>query len=277
MKIRLNILSLLVFLLLSGVQANSQVLHYLMKTDMTLIESKWETDTQGVQCLNYYNADFCDYIRLQENEVKVLKPGKNTVYKKTESELENAYKYGKSYRLYRGRFITKKFDPYFVYALPYKKGAKVRWTIDRREPKRTLLMQCQSCDTVYAVRSGVVCTHKNDKSTILMYHNDYTFAGYMNLSSCFVSAGEHVTTGDPIGIARSEGMSLTIFFLDENLFEDGRTIVHPYTHLMPVFRTDKGDVRLEEKTIYTSAIDADLITKEMGKAEKKRYLKTGQK
>jgi hypothetical protein len=61
------------------------------------------------------------------------------------------------------------------------------------------------------------------------------------------------------------------------MFEDGKTIVHPYTHIMPVFRTDKGDVRLEEKTIYTSVVDADLITMEMSKAEKKRYLKTEQK
>ena len=276
MKVRLNILSLFVFLMLSGVQANSQVLHYLMKTDMTLIDSKWERDSQGVQCLNFYNADFCDYIRLQENEVKVLKPGKNTVYKKTESELENAYTYGKSYSLYRGRFVSKKFDPYFVYALPFKNGTKVRWKIDRREPKRTLLMECQTCDTVYAARSGIVCTINNDKSTVLMYHNDYTFAGYMNLITSFVAPGEKVTTGDPIGIARGGGFSLTIFFLDENLFEDGKRIVHPYTHIMPVFRTDKGDIRLEEKEIYQSVIDADLVTKEMNKAEKKRYLKSVQ-
>lgn len=264
-------------LLLSCLQANSQVLHYMMKLDKNLIESKWEDDSQGNSCLNFYNEDFCDYVRLQDNEFKVLRPGMNTVYKKTERDLENAYKYGKSYYLYRGRFITKKFDPYFVYALPFKNGAKVRWKIDRREPKRTLLMQCESCDTVYAARSGVVCKLNIDNSTVLMYHNDYTFAGYMNLFCSFVSAGEYVTTGDPIGIARSGGMSLTVFFLDENLFEDGKTIVHPYTHIMPVFRTDKGDVRLEEKTIYAPVTDADLITKEMGKSEKKRYLKTHQK
>ena len=264
-------------LLLSCLQANSQVLHYMMKLDKNLIESKWEDDSQGNRCLNFYNEDFCDYVRLQDNEFKVLRPGMNTVYKKTERDLENAYKYGKSYYLYRGRFITKKFDPYFVYALPFKNGAKVRWKIDRREPKRTLLMQCESCDTVYAARSGVVCKLNIDNSTVLMYHNDYTFAGYMNLFCSFVSAGEYVATGEPIGIARSGGMSLTIFFLDENLFEDGKTIVHPYTHIMPVFRTDKGDVRLEEKTIYTPVTDADLITKEMGKSEKKRYLKTHQK
>jgi hypothetical protein len=275
---RKRILFILTFaVFLSGIDSNAQVLHYLMKIDKNLIDSKWETDAQGQQCLNFYNHDYCDYLRVQENEFKVLRPGKNTVYKKTESQLENAYKYGKSYYLYRGRFIDKKFDPYFVYALPFKNGAKVRWKIDRREPKRTLLMECQTCDTVYAARSGVVCRLNQDKSTVLMYHSDHTFAGYMNLLSSFVTAGENVTAGTPIGIARGGGMSFTVFFLDENMFEDGKMIVHPYTHIMPVFRTDKGDIRLEEKTVYTSVIDADLITKEMSKAEKKRYLKTGRK
>ena len=68
-------------------------------------------------------------------------------------------------------------------------------------------------------------------------------------------------------------MSLTVFFLDKNLFEDGKTIVHPYTHIMPVFRTDQGDVRLEENTVYKAVVDADLITREMSKSERKRFLK----
>ena len=69
-------------LLLSCLQANSQVLHYMMKLDKNLIESKWEDDSQGNSCLNFYNEDFCDYVRLQDNEFKVLRPGMNTVYKK---------------------------------------------------------------------------------------------------------------------------------------------------------------------------------------------------
>ena len=39
-------------LLFLCVQAEAQVLHYMMKIDKTVIESKWENDTQGIQCLN---------------------------------------------------------------------------------------------------------------------------------------------------------------------------------------------------------------------------------
>ena len=38
----------------------------MMKLDKNLIESKWEDDSQGNRCLNFYNEDFCDYVRLQE-------------------------------------------------------------------------------------------------------------------------------------------------------------------------------------------------------------------
>lgn len=269
----------LILTALFGICYNSdaQVLHYMMKKVENLVYSKWENDSEGNRCLNYYNNDYCHYLHIQDGDKTVLRPGKNTVYKRSKGELESPYKYGKTYYLYRGCFPNKKFDPFFTYALPFKDGARVRWKIDRREPKRTLLMQCESCDTVYASRSGVACRINPDKSSLLVYHNDCTFAGYMNMTECFISPGQQVNTGDPIGISNSEGLSMTIFFLDENLFADGKHIVHPYTHIMPVFRTDKGDIRLETKTIYRSVIDADILTREMSKSERKRYLKRIQK
>ena len=268
-KLLLNIVLLTVL----PVCMNAQVLHYVMKPVDNLVSSKWEKDASGNSCLNYYNNDFCDYVHLSDGDFKTLRPGKNTMYKRGKGELESPYKYGKKYLLYRGHFLNKKFDPYFVYAFPFKDGTKVRWKIDRREPKRTLLMQCESCDTVFAARSGVVCTINSGKSDILVYHDDYTFAGYMNLQESFVRPGQKLRTGEPLGVARNATMSLTVFFLDKNLFEDGKTIIHPYTHIMPVFRTNKGDVRPEEGTIYRAVVDADLITKEMSKSEKKRFLK----
>ena len=66
---------------------------------------------------------------------------------------------------------------------------------------------------------------------------------------------------------------MTVFFLDPNMFEGNTFKVHPYSHLMPVFRTEEGDVRLEERKMYTAKTDADLITAEMSKSAKKKYLK----
>ena len=267
----------IVFMTVLSVCMEAQVLHYIMKPVNNLVTSQWEKDDSGNSCLNYYNNDFCDYVHLSEGDFKTLRPGKNTIYKRSKGELESPYRYGKKYHLYRGRFLDKKFDPYFVYAFPFKDDAMIRWKLDRREPKRTLLMQCESCDTVYAIRSGVVCTINSGKSEILVYHDDHTFAGYMNLQESLVVPGQKLRTGEPVGVTGNSTMSLTVFFLDKNLFEDGKTIVHPYTHIMPVFRTDQGDVRLEENTVYKAVVDADLITREMSKSERKRFLKNLEK
>lgn len=261
------------FMLLGIADAYSQSLHYLVRKMDNLITSKWEKNSQGESCLNYYNSDFSDYIRFCEGDVKVIRPGKNTIYTRKGSELESAYKYGKSYHLYRGRFPKKDFDPFFVYAFPVKSGKKVMWKIDRREPKRTLCFRAEYRDTVYASRSGRVCMTEFTKDCVLLYHDDSSFAGYLNMDETFVTPGMFVRTGQPIGLAGHTDISMTVFFLDPNMFEGNTFIVHPYTHIMPVFRTDEGDVKLEERKIYRALTDTDLITAEMGKAEKKRYLK----
>lgn len=256
---------------------DAQALHYLVKKIDTCVESKWEADPSGNRCLNYYNSDFCDYLRFMEDEIKVLRPGKTTVYTQKKSEVESAYRYGKKYYLYRGRYPKSDFDPFFVYALPLKTDSKVIWRIDTSEPKRTLQFKVEPRDTVYASRSGVACRTLSEKDGVLLYHNDHTFAGYLNLSEVFVVPGQEVVTGEPIGLAGHRGVSLTIFFLDRNLFTVDKYIVHPYTHISPVFRTDKGDIRLEENVEYKAVVDDALIMSEMSKAEKKRYVKNHKK
>lgn len=274
MKAKSLISVFLAFFAFSCIQSDAQVLHYLMETVQGLVSGKWEDADNGSRNLNYYNEDHCPYIYLSNGQTKILNPGRTTIYSRKSTDVDNQYRYGSRYYLYRGRFVDKNFDPSFTYALPMKKGADVKWKLDKREPKRTFLFECASCDTVYASRAGVVCRINTDNSAVLMYHQDHTFAGYMNLAGSFVTAGQDVNVGDPIGIARYEGLSFTVFFLDKNLFEDGNKLVHPYTHITPVFRTENGDMRLEEDTEYKVVVDADLVTKEMSKLEKKRYLKS---
>ena len=264
------------FVLMLPVGLYAQSLHYLVKRVETCIDSKWEQDASGNTCLNYYNTDHCDYLRFQDNESKVLRPGKTTVYTRKKSELESAYKYGKNYYLYRGRFPKKDFNPFFVYALPLKDGKNLKWKLDTKEPKRTLMFKTEYQDTVYACRRGIACVSGDTKKGILIYHQDFSFAAYMNLSESFIVPGEEVMTGQPIGLASHESVSLSVFFLDKNLFGEKYT-VHPYTHIMPVFRTDKGDVRLEKGIDYKVVTDDDLIMSEMSKAEKKRFMKRSRK
>ena len=274
MKARSLTIVLLALSAFSCIQSEAQVLHYMMERVEGLVSGKWENTDDGGSNLNYYNEDYCPYIFLSDGQFKILNPGRTTVYSSKSTDGESPYKYGYRYYLYRGRFLDKDFDPSFVYALPMKNGAEVKWKIDRREPKRTFLFECESCDTVYASRAGVVCKINTDNSAVLMYHQDHTFAGYMNLSDSFVTAGQNVNVGDPIGSARYEGLSFTVFFLDKNLFEDGNKLIHPYTHIIPFFRTDEGDIRLEEDVEYKVVVDTELVTGEMNKLEKKRYLKS---
>ena len=273
MKARSLTLVLLALSAFSCIQSDAQVLHYMMERVEGLVSGKWENADNGRRNLNYYNEDYCPYIYLSNGQVKILNPGRTTIYSSKSTDVDSPYRYGNGYYLYRGRFVDKDFDPFFAYALPMKKGAEVKWKVDIREPKRTFLFECESCDTVYASRAGVVCKINTDNSAVLMYHQDHTFAGYMNLANSFVTAGQKVNVGDPIGTARYEGLSFTVFFLDKNLFEDGYKLIHPYTHIIPVFRTENGDVRLVEDVEYEVVVDAELVTKEMNKLEKKRYLK----
>ena len=84
---------------------------------------------------------------------------------------------------------------------------------------------------------------------------------------------DYVMTGQPIGIAGVLGVSISYFFLDNNKFDANGFLGYPYSHFTPVFRTDKGDVKLEEKTTYKSATDDELIMLEMSKREKKKFQK----
>lgn len=48
---------------------------------------------------------------------------------------------------------------------------------------------------------------------------------------------------------------------------------YAYSHFVPYFRTTEGDIQLEEKKLYEAVVDDDLVTKEMTKREKKKYMK----
>ncbi|MCY6312245.1 hypothetical protein [Bacteroides faecis] len=135
-----------------------------------------------------------------------------------------------------------------------------------------MIFRIQEGDTVYATRRGVACVTALPQQ-LLIYHPDHTFAAYLMMHQNFIHAGEEVMTGQPIGIAGVLGVSVSYFFLDNNKFNSNGPLGYPYSHFTPVFRTDKGDVKLEEKAVYKSAIDDELIMLEMTKREKKKFQK----
>lgn len=258
---------------LSACHMSAQSLRKLMEQPFGIIESQWETNAQESRELNYYNKDYCDYYLYRMNDRSYnLTPGKNTIFKiEKNAQFENPFKSSSTYRYYRGKF-PKNFQINTPYALPVKDGQKTGWQTDPRESKKTLNFRIKEGDTIYATRSGIACTTANPQQ-LLIYHPDQTFAAYLVMSENFIQPGEEVQVGQPVGKAGSSRVSISFFFLDENKFKGGETLGYPYSHFIPVFRTTEGDIKLKEKAIYQAVIDNELITMDMTKRDKKKYMK----
>ena len=93
------------------------------------------------------------------------------------------------------------------------------------------------------------------------------------MAEILVQPGEAILTGQPIGLAGSNGISISFFFLDKNKFTGEKFNGYPYSHFIPMFRTAEGDVKLKERSYYHALTDDELIMQDMDKREKKKYLK----
>ena len=149
---------------LSACHISAQSLRKLMERPFGIIESKWETSTQGDRELNYYNEDYCDYYLYRMNDRSYnLTPGKNTIFKiEKNASFENPFKSASSYKCYRGKF-PKDFQINTPYALPVKNGEKTEWQTDPREFAKTLNFRIKEGDLVYATRSGIACKTSNPR------------------------------------------------------------------------------------------------------------------
>mgnify|MGYP001137904669 FL=1 len=258
---------------LSACHISAQSLRKLMERPFGIIESKWETSTQGDRELNYYNEDYCDYYLYRMNDRSYnLTPGKNTIFKiEKNASFENPFKSASSYKCYLGKF-PKDFQINTPYALPVKNGEKTEWQTDPREFAKTLNFRIKEGDLVYATRSGIACKTSNPRQ-LLVYHADQTFAAYLMMSEKYIQPGEEVQVGQPVGKAGALKVSISFFFLDENKFKGGESSGYPYSHFIPVFRTTEGDIKPKEKTIYQALTNDELIMQDMSKRDKKKYMK----
>ena len=292
-------LKLFVFILfVSGSSASAQSLMQLMRSqrDSTL-QGKWEINPGNKkQELIFNNSDYCDFylVRRSSGKSYELHPGRNMVkttrsrimhvnsrkaqhltIEKTLQYLDKYYVPRKAaglYWRYPGKF-PKKLNESFPYALPVKHGKETSWRTDSLENHLTLNFSIPEGDTVYATRGGVVCK-AGDEGQVLVYHDDCTFAAYLMLEGKLVNPGDEIHGGEPIGVASSEGVSISFYYLDKAQFRRSEKVAdYPYAHFVPVFRTGEGDVKPEEGKTYYAVTDDELITQEMGKREKREYLK----
>ena len=273
MKTVFKITLLSVFWLMASAGAGAQSFRKILDRPHDVVKSVWESDNEGNQELNYYNEDYCPYYLYREGDDSYeLQPGKNTVFKKMKnSPYDNPFNRPTSFMYFRG-FFPKNFQVNTPYALPVKSGTQTAWRIDRRESVRTLRFRMAAGDTVYATRSGVACRTVIPRQ-LLICHADHTFAAYLVMQENFITPGEEVRTGQPVGIAGPTGVSVSFFFLDKNKFSGLKAAGYMYSHFTPVFRTTEGDVKPEERKMYTAWVDDGLIMLDMTKREQKKYLK----
>ena len=273
MKTVFQSMLLSVLWLMASAGAGAQSFRKILDRPHDVVKSVWESDNEGNQELNYYNEDYCPYYLYREGDDSYeLQPGKNTVFKKMKnSPYDNPFNRPTSFMYFRG-FFLKNFQVNTPYALPVKSGTQTAWRIDRRESVRTLQFRMAAGDTVYATRSGVACRTVIPRQ-LLICHADHTFAAYLVMQENFITPGEEVRTGQPVGIAGPTGVSVSFFFLDKNKFSGLKAAGYMYSHFTPVFRTTEGDVKPEERKMYTAWVDDGLIMLDMTKREQKKYLK----
>ena len=246
---------------------------------------RYNVDTKSKERI-YINTDYCSYMVVRKGaRYYNAFPGENLVESRQVQSQAAEGNFSKTeYLYYRGIFPKKEpADGY--YALPLAVGDSILiepHTIHARNSERTenfLSFSIQNNDTVYAMRGGVACL-VGDKKGVIVNHIDETFAVYYHMRRALVQPGDAVEVGQPVGLVASGKVYVGFVYLDEKYFKQKEVAVeYPYTHFVPRLWDGEQFFQLGEmaKSIVVPPLTTDLITQDMTKAQKKRYLKAKSK
>ena len=230
----------------------------------------------------YINTDHCAYMVVRKGaRYYNAYPGENLVESRQVQSQAAEGNFSKTeYHYYRGIF-PKNEPANGYYALPLAVGDSILiepHAIHARNSERTeniLSFSIQNNDTVYAMRGGVACL-VGDKKGVVINHIDETFAVYYHMRRALVQPGDAVDVGQPIGLAASGKVYVGFVYLDEKYFKQKELAVeYPYTHFVPQLWNGSQFIQPGEMaiSIVVPTLTVDLITQDMSKAQKKRYLK----
>ena len=230
----------------------------------------------------YINTDHCAYMVVRKGaRYYNAYPGENLVEsRQVQSQAAEGNFSETEYHYYRGIF-PKNEPANGYYALPLAVGDSILiepHAIHARNSERTenyLSFSIQNNDTVYAMRGGVACL-VGDKKGVIINHIDETFAVYFHMRSALVQPGDAVEVGQPVGLAAGGKVYVGFVYLDEKYFKQKELAVeYPYTHFVPQLWDGEQFFQPGEmaKSIVVLTLTTDLITQDMTKAQKKRYLK----
>lgn len=149
-------------------------------------------------------------------------------------------------------------------------------------------------DTICAIRKGVVelveqetqtdtltFTYTRNRNRLTIRHDDGTIARYSNFrnGSAFIEAGDEVNPGTPLAIAtqtNTNGDATVLISINHLNIDPDKGKEYKdwssYLYVRPKFVTEEHEGLLEPGKSYTSILNEELVTQEMSKREKKKYL-----
>lgn len=213
--------------------------------------------------------------------------------------------YSYSYSFIRGE-LNPKFNPLFLYALPYGKGKKTRavestflratyFGSSTPQDWKAYRFNTEEADTVTAIRKGTVVSvsdiHDQDTkdvkytskvNSVTVEHADGTLANYKGFKKgIFVKEGQTVFPGTALGMNdisnERYGISLMITYLKSANFGGNKNLDSKegeslYGFITPYFcTTENANGILTSQKYYSSAITPEIIQKEMTKKEIKNF------
>lgn len=247
---------------------------------------RYDNATKSLERI-YINSDYCSYVVVRKGaRYYNAAPGENVVEsRQVQSQAGQGNFTATNYNYYRGFFPSA--DPAAgYYAFPLAVGETITvepHTIrfgENREREEIYYMSfaIQENDTVYAMRGGVACM-VGDKKGVIINHIDETFAVYHHMRKAFVSPGDAVEIGQPIGLAAGGKVYVSFLYLDKAYFKQKEMAEeYPYTHFVPLLWEGTQYVHYEmTASRVVPAIPDELVMQDMSKAQKKRYLKNKKK
>ncbi|HCN82483.1 MAG TPA: hypothetical protein DIT07_02525 [Sphingobacteriaceae bacterium] len=234
------------------------------------------------------------------------RPGLSQVLKLTPVRLNEPIRFGYSYSYIKGN-SNPKINAQFKYLLPVKEGKNTKADQIKNLEEflgnpvsanwYALSFSMDEGDTVYASRGGVVCrinpagkatgntgtVYTSSTNSVEIFHDDGTFAKYdlLKNNGILTKSGEKINAGDPIGIiGKVYGqvqLSFIVYYLDKKqISNDVDYLTGGYSFVKPKFAlTEKTGSFIEPGETYSALKPVSIITQEMSKKDKEKFLDGG--
>jgi len=207
--------------------------------------------------------------------------------------------YSYSYSYIRGE-LNPKYNPLFLYTIPYANGRKVRvaessfvnatyFGSTTPEDWKSYHFYTEKADTVMGVRKGIVVSisdlydednkdvrYTSKVNTVIVEHADGSLATYRGFKKgIFVKEGQTIFPGTAIGINSITNdrysISLMLTYLKSVDFESRKNVKESrslYGFITPYFSTIENlNGVLSTQKYYTAVVTPEIVQKEMTKKE----------